>query len=253
VQQILSNLLTNAAKYTPPGGHVALAVGREGGEAVIRVRDDGIGIRPEMLRRIFEMFTQADRVEGRASEGLGLGLPLVRRLAALHGGSVEAHSDGPGRGSEFIVRLPLLKDDRGRMKDEAGSAYPLSYRVHPSKRVLVVDDNRDAAASLAMLLHTGGHEVRVAHDGPAALATAELFSPQAVILDIGMPGMNGYEVARRLRSQPGLPRLLLIAMTGYGQDEDRRRSREAGFDHHLVKPVDLEAIAELLAANRSLP
>jgi two-component system CheB/CheR fusion protein len=248
VQQILTNLLTNAAKYTPPGGRISLRVTREGGEAVIRVRDDGIGIRPEMLRRIFEMFTQADRVAGRLSEGLGLGLPLVKSLAELHGGTVEAHSDGPGKGSEFVVRLPLTVDG-GRWTVDGGKrpSPSIVYRPPSTHRILVVDDNRDAVESLAMLLRLDGHEVRVAHDGPRALEAAAAFAPQVVLLDIGMPGMSGYEVARRLRADGGPACPLLVAMTGYGQDEDRRRSREAGFDHHLVKPVEFEVVLALLA------
>jgi two-component system CheB/CheR fusion protein len=248
VQQIVTNLLTNAAKYTPPGGRVSLRVGREGGEAVVRVRDDGIGIRPEMRARIFELFTQADRVEGRVSEGLGLGLPLVKRLVQLHGGSVEVHSDGPGLGSEFVVRLPLARGPVGVPHALPGLGGPAAR----PRRVLVVDDNRDGADSLAMLLRLGGHDVCVANDGPGAVTAAASFAPEVVLLDIGMPGMNGYEVARRIRLLPGSGRVLLVAVTGYGQEEDRRRSRAAGFDHHLVKPVEFDALARLLGSEAAI-
>ncbi len=245
VQQMVTNLLTNAAKYTPPGGQVWLRAGREGGQAVVRVRDNGIGIRPEMRRHIFEMFTQADRVEGRVSEGLGMGLPLVKSLAELHGGSVEVHSEGPGLGSEFVVRLPLALGPAGGPRPAAGPAGAIAR----PRRVLVVDDNADGAESLAMLLRMGGHEVSVAHDGPAALKAVAAFAPEVVFLDIGMPGMSGYDVAKQLRAQPGSERILLVAMTGYGQEEDRRRSWEAGFHHHLVKPVEFGVLADLLNSN----
>jgi PAS domain S-box-containing protein len=254
-QQIVTNLLSNAAKYTPPSGQIWLGAGRGENQAVIRVRDNGIGIRPEMQRRIFELFTQADRVEGRVSEGLGLGLPLVKTLTEMHGGSVEVQSDGLGKGSEFVVRLPLLMDG-GRYASGSGEASSPSniHRPSSTRRVLVVDDNRDAAETLAMLLRASGHEVYVAFDGREALASAEAVVPQVVLLDIGMPEMSGYEVARALRSRSGSDGTLLVAMTGYGQDEDRRRSREAGFDHHLVKPVEFEDLLELLnRAHSPLP
>ncbi len=255
LQQIVSNLLTNAAKYTPPGGRVSIRAGREEDEAVVRVRDNGIGIRPEMLGRIFELFTQADRVEGRVSEGLGLGLPLVKTLAEMHGGSVGAHSDGPGQGSEFVVRLPLhrlpIADCRLQHEKTAAASSNRQSAIgnRQSRRVLVVDDNQDAAESMAMLLRLKGHEVRVGYDGAEALRAFDAFAPEIVLLDIGMPGMTGYEVARRLRAVPGAGGVLLVALTGYGQDEDRRRSREAGFDHHLVKPVDFDVLLGLLAGD----
>ncbi len=242
LEQVLTNLLHNAARYTEPGGRIQLTVAREGTEGVIRVRDNGIGIRPEMLGRIFEMFTQADRVAGRAQEGLGLGLTLVRRLVEMHGGSVAAFSEGPGRGSEFVVRLPLASaaPTEGTAPVPAAASRPL--------RVLVVDDHVDGAESLAQLLRLDGHEVRVAYDGPTALEVAQAFQPQAVLLDIGLPqGMNGYEVARRLQLLPDLDGALLIAMTGYGQEEDRRRSVAAGFRAHCVKPLGLEELRGLLA------
>jgi PAS domain S-box-containing protein len=245
LEQVVANLLTNAAKYTQPGGHIRLTVAREGGQAVVRVRDNGIGIRPEMLPRVFDLFQQADRIPGRVSEGLGLGLTLVRRLVEMHGGSVEAHSDGPGRGSEFIVRLPLLS---AAQNPAAGAAPEASPAAGGPLRILVVDDNVDGAKSLALLLRLeGGHEVRVAHDGPAALELARDFHPDVVFLDIGLPkGMDGYEVARRLRQQPGLGEALLVALTGFGQEEDRRRSLAAGFHAHLVKPVNPDLLREIL-------
>ena len=240
LEQVLANLLNNAAKYTDPGGRVRLTARREGGDLVLHVRDNGVGIAADMLGRVFEPFVQADRVLHQSQGGLGIGLTLVRRLVEMHGGTVTAHSDGPGTGSEFVVRLPALgKDEGGRLTEE-----PEAAPVDPSRRVLVVDDNVDAAESLAMLLRMAGHEVRVAHDGPAALAAVEADPPEVVFLDIGMPVMNGYDVARRLRERPGL---MLVAMTGWGQDEDLRRSREAGFAHHLVKPVEPATLYRLLA------
>ena len=242
LEQVLANLLSNAAKYTGPGGLIRLSAAREGDEVVVRVRDDGIGIRPEMLTRIFEMFAQADRVPGRMAEGLGLGLSLVKNLMEMHGGTATARSDGPGRGSEFEVRLPAAATPEGA----AAAARPSRQKM-ASIRVLIVDDNEDAAHSLALLLRlSGGHEVRVAHDGQAALAAAREFRPAAVLLDIGLPkGMDGHEVARRLRGEAATGAAFLIAVTGYGQEDDRRRSREAGFDAHLVKPVAPDALQEL--------
>jgi PAS domain S-box-containing protein len=243
LEQILTNLLHNAARYTEQGGRVRLTAGREGSEAVVRVQDNGIGIRPEMLGRIFELFTQADRVAGRVQEGLGLGLTLVRRLVGMHGGSVTALSDGPGTGSEFVVRLPLAAATAPEGRAPAsvpGGRRPL--------RVLVVDDNVDAAESLAQLLRLEGHEVQVAYDGPMALERAPGFGPHVVLLDIGLPGgMDGYEVARQLQALHGMNGMRLIAMSGYGQDEDRRRSVEAGFRAHCVKPLELSELRALLS------
>jgi PAS domain S-box-containing protein len=242
--QVLSNLLTNAAKYTPPGGTIRLTACREGGEAVLRVRDNGIGIKPELIGHIFGLFQQADRVPGRVAEGLGIGLSLVRSLAEMHGGSVSAHSEGPSQGSEFVVRLPALPPG-------AGLAFPgeEEWPAVPPLRVLITDDNVDSAESLATLLRLFGHEVRTAHDGLRALEVVRDFHPQAVFLDIGLPrGMDGYELARRLRGQEGLGRALLVAMTGFGTQDDVRRARAAGFDHHMVKPADPGAIQRLLAS-----
>ncbi len=245
IAQAFANLLNNAAKFTPPGGRLALTAAVEGGRAVVRVRDNGVGIRAEMLPRVFDLFAQADQSLDRSPGGLGVGLTLARSLVELHGGTVEAHSDGPGRGSEFVVRLPIA-DCGLRIADSADN--PQSAIRNPqSRRVLVVDDNRDAAESLTMLLRAAGHEVQTAHSGPAALEAARAFRPEAVLLDIGLPGLDGYEVARRLRGEAGCGGALLVAVTGYGQDEDRRRAREAGFDHHLVKPADLATLQEILA------
>ena len=247
--QVLANLLNNAAKYTEEGGRVWLAAAREGAEVVFRVRDSGVGIPPEMLGHIFDPFTQVERSLDRSQGGLGIGLTLVHRLVAMHGGKVEAHSDGHGKGSEFVVRLPAL--GAGRPSEPSANGRRERPAEGKACRVLVVDDNRDVADSLVMILRMTGHEVRVAYDGPAALETVETYRPEIILLDIGLPGMDGYEVARRLRQHPRLPNALLVALSGYGQEEDRRRSREAGFHHHLTKPVEPEALGELFASLRS--
>jgi CheY-like chemotaxis protein len=247
LEQVLANLLNNAAKYTDHGGHVWLSARHEGGELVLRVKDTGVGIVPDMLARIFEPFMQADRVLHQSQGGLGIGLTLVRRLVEMHGGSVTAHSEGPGKGSEFVVRLPALSPKQAIPGARAAGEGGEQVGAAPQRRILVVDDNVDAADSLALLLRLEGQDVRVAHDGPAALAAVEAEPPALVFLDIGMPVMNGYDVARRLRQRPGLENLVLVAMTGWGQEEDRRRSQEAGFDHHLVKPVEPDALHKLLA------
>jgi PAS domain S-box-containing protein len=241
--QALANILTNAAKYTPEGGHIRLTVETGPGEAVVRIHDDGMGIAPELLPRVFDLFTQGDRSLARSEGGLGIGLTLVQSLVALHGGSVEAHSEGPGKGSEFVVRLPTLLAKASPAGSEREGRHP-----SPPRRVLVVDDNEDGANSLAMLLQLAGHEVRAVHDGPTALDMAKAFRPDLVLLDIGMPRMDGYEVARQLRKQPGLEKALLVAVTGYGQEEDRRRTQEARLDAHLVKPVDFGQLEQVLAA-----
>ena len=246
LEQILSNLLSNAAKYTPGPGTIDFSVARDGDQALIRVRDNGIGIRPEMLGRIFELFAQADRLPERVQEGLGIGLTLVRSLAQLHGGTVTAASDGPGHGSEFVVRLPCLPPHAPPRPPvvKAAAAAPSAQ----GRRVLVVDDNADSAESLAILLQMQGHDVRMAYDGPSALAAAREHRPELVLLDIGLPaGMDGYELAQRLRPEAGLERAVIVAVTGYGQEEDRRRAADAGFDGHLVKPVDVQKLWRLLA------
>ncbi|HEY7426799.1 MAG TPA: response regulator [Gemmataceae bacterium] len=245
VEQVLANLLTNAAKYTPPSGEIQLSAQREADEIVLRVRDNGIGIRSEVLPRLFDMFQQADRVPGRVSEGLGIGLTLVRSLVEMHGGSVSAMSAGPNQGSEFVVRLPALPSGIAEaspctVEASATPARPL--------RVLITDDNCDSATSMAMLLGAMGHQARTARDGPQALEVIENFSPDVLFLDIGLPrGMDGYELARRLRQHPGMEKALLVAMTGYGQEEDRQKSMAAGFNHHLVKPANLSDINRLLS------
>jgi PAS domain S-box-containing protein len=250
VEQVLSNLLSNAARYTPPGGHVRLSLVRSGPEAVLRVRDTGIGIRAEDLPAVWETFRQAGRVEGRASEGLGLGLTLVRRLVELHGGTVGVASDGPDKGSEFTVRLPALPEGA---EPPQRVETPETPSVAPEGlRVLVVDDNRDAADSLALVLQLAGHQTRTAGDGPQALAAAREFRPQSAFVDIGLPGgMDGYEVARRLRQEAGLEQMLLVAVTGYGTPEDVARAKEARFDHHVTKPADTDLVRRLLTERRA--
>lgn len=242
LEQVIVNLLTNAAKYTEEGGRVWLTASQEGDEAVIRVRDTGVGIAPELLPRVFDLFTQAERSLDRAQGGLGIGLALVQRLVEMHRGKVEAFS-AMGQGSEFVVRLPILGTPVP-LPPSAPKNLPTAGRA---LRILVVDDNVDSAESLAMLLQTVGHEVQMAHDGPTGLTAALGFRPEAVLLDIGLPKMDGYEVARRMRLAPQLATTPLIALTGYGQESDRQRSREAGFDHHLVKPVDFENLLRILS------
>jgi signal transduction histidine kinase/CheY-like chemotaxis protein len=239
--QVFANLLNNAAKYSERAGRIVLRARREATEIVVTVCDDGIGIDPQMLPHVFDLFTQIDSSHRRSQGGLGIGLTLVRSLVDLHGGRVSARSDGVGRGSEFTVRLPLAT---GASKP-AGATPALTSPPVPLK-VLVVDDNRDAADSLGVLLDYLGYNVQVAHDGPTALQQVDLFRPALVLLDIGMPKMDGYEVARRLRAQERWRDLVVVALTGWGQEEDRLRTREAGFDHHLVKPTDLGALQSLL-------
>ncbi len=244
--QALSNLLNNAAKYTDRGGYVWLTAERQGSDAVVVVRDTGVGIPAEVLPRLFEMFTQAERSLDRSQGGLGIGLHLVKRLVEMHGGSVAAHSDGPGQGSEFVVRLPAVVGPS--VEPPADGAGGEVAPVVAPLRVLVVDDNRDAAASLGMVLRIAGHDVRTADDGLEAVGAAGEFRPDVAVLDIGLPRLNGYDAARRIRQQPWGAGVVLIAATGWGQEDDRRRSREAGFDHHMVKPVDPAALLELLGA-----
>ncbi|MFM0309463.1 PAS domain S-box protein [Paraburkholderia sp. RL17-383-BIF-A] len=245
LSQMILNLLNNAAKYTPPGGSISLAAEREGDEAVIVVRDSGIGIPREHLDSVFEMFSQLAPALDRSQGGLGIGLALVRGLAELHGGTVAAFSDGPGTGSEFVIRLPLTK----AASLPADSAPPEAPHT-AGLRVLVVDDNADAAESLAMVLELEGHEVRTAGDGIAGLELIDAFAPQAVILDIGLPRLNGYEVARRIRRDHEDAGILLIAVTGWGQQQDKQTAVEAGFDHHFTKPVDPRELQRVLSRQR---
>jgi signal transduction histidine kinase/DNA-binding response OmpR family regulator len=253
LEQVLANLLNNAAKYTEPGGRVTLHADRQGDDLVVRVRDNGIGIDPELLPYVFELFTQADRSLDRSQGGLGIGLTLVRRLVDLHGGQVSVTSDGGGRGSEFVVRLPAASPGAEAPEwDPATCGHPLQPGPIRPNRVLLVDDNIDGARVLARLLRADGHRVDVAHDGSKALEIARSAPPDVVLLDIGLPGMDGYEVARRLREAGPSSRAMIVALTGYGQQSDRDRSREAGFDHHLVKPVDPDLVRELIAEHRHL-
>jgi signal transduction histidine kinase len=249
LSQVISNLLTNAAKYSDPGSEIHVVADRVDDRARLRIRDHGIGIASEMLTRVFDMFVQQPQALDRAKGGIGLGLAIVRSLVELHQGRVWASSEGPGTGSEFVVELPLVPGLRAGQRTparrrEAKAADPTGERP---ARILIVDDNQDALESLAEFLTELGHEVRTAHDGPSALEAAGVFRPTICLVDIGLPVMDGYEVARRLRQLEGLPgNVRLMALTGYGQEADRRRSKEAGFDGHLVKPVDLEVLAKSL-------
>jgi signal transduction histidine kinase/CheY-like chemotaxis protein len=244
LSQVLSNLLTNSAKYTNPGGQIQLVCSIHGGAVHICVKDNGIGIPKEALPKIFEMFSQVDGASVRSEGGLGIGLSLVKGLVELHGGTIEANSDGPGQGSEFTVRVPLAAADSAALTMAQIDGPPPSAA---GRRILVADDNKDAADSLAMLLEMAGHEVRVAHNGRAALALAQAFRPNTALLDIGMPDLTGYEVAKELRREPWGADIRLIALTGWGKDSDRQRARDAGFNHHVTKPVDPVALEALMS------
>ena len=278
--QVLSNLLNNAAKYTEDGGQIRLAVSVEGADVVFRVRDNGVGIPPEMLSRVFDLFAQVGHSLDRAQGGIGLGLNLVRSLTEMHGGSVQARSEGAGRGSEFLVRLPVMTRAQAQARAELGprsdALAPARTRTRrrahvpipdlaadgengtsptlpspaPTRRVLVVDDNATAAQSMALILKLEGYQVQVAFDGVSAIEAVRSFRPAAVLMDIGLPGLDGLEVARRIRQDPELNSGidLLAALTGFAEDEARVRSEQAGFDHHLVKPVNPEAVLALLAS-----
>ena len=241
--QVISNLVTNAAKYTEAGGNLDIDLTADSGEAVVRVRDDGIGIPADLLPAVFDLFVQARRDAGRSEGGLGIGLSLVKRLVEMHGGTVTASSGGPGQGSEFVVRLPRLAD--GTVPRAAATTAEPSA----SRRVLLVEDNDDVGNLLAEALRGIGHEVALARDGEAALAEVDRQPPEAILVDIGLPGIDGYELARRLRARllPPAERPLLVAVTGYGSERDRARALEAGFDYHLIKPVRLEQLTRLLA------
>jgi signal transduction histidine kinase/CheY-like chemotaxis protein len=251
--QVVSNLLHNACKYTPEGGHLSVRASTDDGWLSLVVQDNGQGISAELMPELFELFTQGSRTAERAQGGLGLGLALVRQLVELHGGSVQAHSDGPGRGARFTVRLPR----RPGAATAAAVTSPVPVQAAALQprgcRVVVVDDNVDAAESLGALLALEGHRVEILHDAHGALGRAQQPLAQAFVLDIGLPGMDGYELARRLRALPGGDAALLIALTGYGQPGDRERSRAAGFDHHLVKPVDVGALLALLEGLSARP
>jgi signal transduction histidine kinase len=242
--QVVSNLLTNAAKYTPPGGQIRVSATLDGQDVVLRVRDTGMGIDPAMLPRVFDLFTQDRQAIDRAQGGLGLGLAIVRSLVALHGGSVVARSKGRGRGSEFIVRLPRLPMETASIDQDVA----VPPETDSGLRVLVVDDNEDAALMLAEALTQAGHQIAVAHDGPKALQVVSQFKPDVALLDIGLPVMDGFELARQLRANGEVPSVRLIAITGYGQEHDRQRSLAAGFDAHLVKPVDVQQLSELITS-----
>ena len=241
--QVFVNLLNNAAKYTPDRGRIEVAIRSTDKSAAVHIRDNGIGIAAELLPRMFDLFTQGDRPLDRTDGGLGVGLALVHRLVSLHGGVVKAFSEGIGRGSELVVTLPQYCQE---ISMPVASDPPPPEPQQKRRRLMVIDDNKDAAESMSMLFELWGHEVICAYDGRGALETAAKYRPDAVFLDIGLPGMDGYEIAERLRELPESARTVLVAITGYGQDEDRRRSREAGIDHHLVKPVSPETLHKLL-------
>jgi PAS domain S-box-containing protein len=243
--QVFSNLLNNAAKYTEQGGNIRLLVEQQNGEVVVSVHDNGIGIPHEMLPYVFDMFTPVNRNLERSQGGLGIGLSIVKKLVEMHGGLVQATSDGDGMGSQFIVRLPVVLSVVQPRADDQEAIRPSGRR-----RILVVDDNRDAADSLAKILRLKGNESRSAHDGHEAIRQAAEFRPNVVLLDIGMPGLNGYDTARQIRAQPWGENMLLVALTGWGQDEDRRRSHDAGFDAHVVKPINAATLEKLLASSK---
>jgi CheY-like chemotaxis protein len=246
LSQVISNLSSNAVKYTPAGGHIWLTVEQHDPAAVIRVKDTGIGIPADKLSEVFDLFVQVDRFSERAQGGLGIGLTLVKRLVEMHGGTVEARSEGPGKGSEFTIRLPLADVQKRRDQEDVPHS-----TVSASRRILVVDDNMDAAESLALVLRLLGHEVRTAHNGKAAIEQAAVFMPEVVLLDIDMPGMNGYETGRRVRVLQGLANVMLVALTGWGHEEDHQRSRHTGFYGHLVKPLNPADLQALLGSLQS--
>ena len=249
--QVLANLLNNAAKYTEPGGRIDLELIRSGSEAVFSVRDNGVGISAEKLSAVFDLFTQVDHSLDRAQGGLGIGLTLVRRLVELHGGTVKASSEGANRGSQFVIRLPAL-DQAAALDSKANPRVPDGTPSH-ARRILIVDDYPRVAESLMKMLALAGHQVRIALDGPSAVEEALSFQPEFVVLDIGLPGMDGYDVARHIRNDPAARQATLIAVTGYGQKEDKLRALQAGFDHHLTKPVDCAVLLQLFAAKAAKP
>ena len=246
--QVFLNLLNNAAKFTEPGGRIWLSAERQAGDVLVRVKDSGVGIAAEKLPRLFDIFFQVDKTREQSQGGLGIGLSLVRRLVELHGGRVEAHSEGVGKGSEFIVRLPALVEQPSQAQDPSDNGKPKLA----ARRILVVDDNRDSADSLAMLLRLIGNEVHAAYDGMQGVEAAEQFRPEVVLLDIGMPRLNGEDACRRIRAEPWGQEMMLIALTGWGQEGDRRRFKEAGFDHHMTKPVEPAVLLKLLAERQPM-
>jgi PAS domain S-box-containing protein len=239
--QVVGNLINNAVKFSHPGGTIRVAIAQEGAEAIVRVSDDGIGIPPDKLEEVFEMFAQLDRTLERSGTGLGLGLPLARQLVRMHGGSIAAQSAGPGRGSEFVMRLAAIEPV------EVAPEPPPRPATAPSRRILIADDNRDAADSMGMLLSAVGHEVEIVYDGFHALEAARRLRPEVMLIDIGMPRLNGYEVARTVRLEPWSARTVIIALTGWAQESDKQRSRDAGIDHHLTKPVEFTALDEAVS------
>jgi signal transduction histidine kinase/DNA-binding response OmpR family regulator len=249
--QVLANLLNNAAKYTEQGGKIELELVRCGSEAVFSVRDNGVGISAEKLSAIFDLFTQVDHSLDRAQGGLGIGLTLVRRLIELHGGTVQATSEGANRGSQFVIRLPAL-DPAATLDSKTRPQSRDTAHCH-ARRILVVDDYPRVAESLMKMLALAGHEVKIAFDGPTAVEEASTFRPEFVVLDIGLPGLDGYEVARKIRNDPASRQATLIAVTGYGKKEDQQRAHQAGFDHHMTKPVDCAVLLQLIAAKSALP
>jgi CheY-like chemotaxis protein len=240
VEQIVLNLLTNAAKYTPPGGRIQFAAQQQDGEVIVTVRDNGIGIAAHLLPEMFKLFTQGERSIDRSEGGLGIGLTIVQRLVEMHGGRIEAHSDGPNLGSTFTVHFPAVAPP--------GESTPKAALNHngETRRVLIVDDNLDTAQGMARLLTRAGHKIELAHDGLEAIEKARQQCPEAVVLDIGLPGMDGFAVARQLRTEAGCAGATIIAVTGYGQPDDRKRALDAGCHYHMVKPVDIEELKRIL-------
>ena len=249
LQQAIGNLVTNAAKYTDEGGRIELSAALEGPTVAVAVKDNGVGIPAEMLPEVFGLFTQVDSSLGRAQGGLGIGLSLVRTLAEMHGGSVSAASEGLGLGSEFTIRLPVLAESKGPAGGKNSGRKPVADPSARAKahRILVVDDNEDTARGMARFLKLSGHEVRVALDGPSALLAARAFLPGIVLLDIGLPGMNGYELARALRADEKLAGATFIAVSGYGQEKDRNEAQDSGFDHHMIKPLDVDRLLDVIS------
>jgi CheY-like chemotaxis protein len=240
--QVFGNLLNNSSKYTSPEGTISLTAKRIDGEVLVTVKDNGAGIPQDKLNNIFDMFMQVDRTSEQSQAGLGIGLTLVKRLTQMHGGSIEARSAGEGQGSEFVVRLPILR------KAAVLSQPETVVKSSPERSVLIVDDNRDSAESLAMLLEITGNKTYMAHDGVEAVEAIEKYRPEVVLLDIGLPRLDGHEVCRRVREQHWGKDIVVIALTGWGQEDDRRKSEEAGFNGHLVKPVDYDKLLELLSS-----